>query len=145
MLGYSLNFCTTDGVGLQLEIQLMNELYTLGKDGATGKTYLAEILRSVIQRGLINAYVVSYVEDSVYQKSLIKQALQGCYDLVMFDRADLYIKPEDIEGIWECSKKTSVLLDAKWIPGISDRLTKPVCFKYGNSKMEVIDCDSIRR
>lgn len=85
-----------------------NGLYVLDNESASGKTYLAKLLSA-----LDNAFSVTYNEVESILNASITEAFSGKYELIMFDRFDMYCTQELYDECVLHSRDMIILLDLK--------------------------------
>ena len=92
-------------------INKTNGIYTFDTESATGKTYLATLINRYRANYNIRSFTYS---DILLDKDTIITFLQNnIYDLVMFDRADLY--PDFFKEYTQLiTKHKLVLIDSKY-------------------------------
>ncbi len=78
----------------KIEIDLKPGIYLFERESATGKTYLYRKLRSLIELGE-NVFAVTYNYWINSKESYIKSLKNQLYDVVMFDRFNLYYENMD--------------------------------------------------
>lgn len=109
---YKLSGLTTD-----VEIDLDNGVYTFDGDSATGKTFL---LKTLIEYLLDKKPVIGFTyTDFIKGISLDDIFSKKHYDVVMFDRYDMYFNQfEDL--IEKLGKESIVLIDSKEVPDFKE-------------------------
>ena len=118
----------------RLHIDLQNnDLYTLGNLSATGKSYLASLLPS-----LDKAYVVNYNKSSDVLNAEIEEALSGKYELVLFDRCDIYMTLALYKRCLKCAKHMVILLDLKNFFAYSKIVPRPAQIILSEEVLSVI-------
>lgn len=95
-----------------VDINLEEGYYFLDEDSATGKTYLSTLLKEINELGLANILVVTYSR-LMNISDIIKHMTNTKYDLIMFDRFDLYCNEDLCETIEKISENTVILIDIK--------------------------------
>ena len=118
---------------IDIEVDITESgLYVLGKEGGTGKTYLASQFQKLNDIGYPLA-VVTFLDNKVFIDGDIDSA-----KIIFFDRADLYISNKDIQKhIEECSKSKIVLIDLKNTNRLQNILMRDVRLYLSQDKITV--------
>ena len=118
-------------IDIEVDIQ-ENGLYVLGKKGGTGKTYLATQLQKLNDTG-VPVSVVTFLDNKIFIDGDIDKA-----DLILYDRADLYINNIKIQkDLEKYSKCKIVLIDLKNTNRLQSILMKDVNISLSKDKIIV--------
>ena len=118
-------------IDIEVDIQ-ENGLYVLGKKGGTGKTYLATQLQKLNDTG-VPVSVVTFLDNKIFIDGDMDKA-----DLILYDRADLYINNIKIQkDLEKYSKCKIVLIDLKNTNRLQSILMKDVNISLSKDKIIV--------
>ena len=97
---------------LTLNVNLRNDVYVLGFDGGTGKSYTYEVLSDLADNEKQPFMAVTYQKD-FNENKFIQQYYEEQPELVFMDRFDLYITESLCEFLRKNQSKSVFLLDLK--------------------------------
>lgn len=107
----NLNVDTNIG-SINIKTYFESDLCIFCGNSGTGKTYLFSLLADYYKTDLgLNVIRINEVGESVKNKNTLIDMCSG-NDIVIFDRADLYITPEVVEGVRQNGAKL-VLISIK--------------------------------
>lgn len=121
-------------LGLKINIQLLPGIYRMGNESAIGKTRLGNIFEKMFNQDL-PYYYYSYTD---YKKGLRLRDILSLksFDIVLIDRADLYISDYNFMEEIINFKDVIFLVDLKNIDGYW-RFTKRCHVKIYEDRIEV--------
>jgi hypothetical protein len=96
----------------KLSIDLEPGLYAFDDISASGKTYLMGLLNALNELEQISVCNITYKKD-ICIENVINEINKKTYDVIFFDRMDLYITRELCDAISVLPKETIVLMDIK--------------------------------
>lgn len=91
---------------ISIDIRLDPGVYCMGTTSGTGKTYIAKKLKEMSTVCNVMSYTLTDVNKP-------ESVLNNSYDILMFDRADMYMTEELLDKILIDRKSKVVLLDLK--------------------------------
>ena len=114
----------------KLKIDLEPGVYVFDNESGIGKTFLGKTLQSMSNIGMFKAAYLTY--DATKCEDIIKAKLgTDKFDIIFFDRLDLYINDEIRKLIKSLSETAVVLLDVK-----SLRAYSTLDYKFAYIKLE---------
>jgi hypothetical protein len=96
----------------RIKIDLEPGLYAFEDISATGKTYLMSLFNVLNEKELLSACNITYKRNISYE-SIICEITKQTYDIIFFDRLDLYVTNQLCDAIGNLPKETIVLMDIK--------------------------------
>lgn len=96
----------------RIKIDLEPGLYAFEDISATGKTYLMSLFNVLNERELLSSCNITY-KRNISSESIICEITKQTYDIIFFDRLDLYVTNQLCDAIGNLPKETIVLMDIK--------------------------------
>jgi hypothetical protein len=96
----------------KVKINLDSGIYAFEDTAANGKTYLMSLIKTLNELELLKACNITYKKDLSIE-NVIEEISQSKYDIIFFDRMDLYVTKELCVAIENVPKETIVLMDIK--------------------------------
>ena len=84
--------------------------YLFNRESSAGKTYIAELLKSVEDQKVL---VLTYNRDRDFMNLAISKLDDTDLELVIVDRADLYMTSELLSKLYKVSSRCPVVVDLK--------------------------------
>lgn len=85
-------------------------IYTLGGQGATGKTYLRKQLQKLQNRG---ESVFAFISSKPVDLQRVLPVNTSKIEIVLLDRFDLYANDDNISFLQDLAEKVVILIDSK--------------------------------
>lgn len=120
-----------------LLINITPGCYFFDNEAAIGKTYLGNLLSKLSDADRLSACTITYAKN-VSAKDIISYLKSGLYDVVFFDRLDLYITDELCEFLVEDCNNRIYLLDIKNLNKIRGVGLKYAELLLAKDKIEVV-------
>lgn len=120
-----------------LYLSINNGCYFLDNEAAIGKTYLGTLLKKLNEADKLSARVITYKKDAS-SNDIIGCLKKNHYEVVLFDRLDLYITEELCEFLAKNCEDSIYLLDIKNLNKVKNLGLKYADLLLTENRIEVI-------
>lgn len=122
--------------GKEIVVKVSNGFYVFWDKSGTGKTYFAELVKSLIDAKLLNAKVIQNQKE--YEEFIRQSKNNIPYDLVILEKSSLYLNDTEILSLSKQSD-TTILSDYKVHLLQTNFAPKQVSIFLQENKIEVIE------